>query len=79
MIKLSEHRAALVNLEDTIKSLDRIRELIRMHTSNELQDYPISATINKIPIQFSKSIILEALNTQQKKVVEYLLTLGIEA
>jgi len=83
MIKLSENRTALINIPLTIKAIDDFDYLINYYSVNKLG--PAYCTFKyidgpgEISVQFDRHTIIETLKSQRQKLVDYLVTLGIEA
>ena len=81
MIKLSEHRTALINLGNTIDAIEEIDLLINRYSEDKpgpaYCNFEYMGPVNKV--QFDRSIILVALKAQRQRLVDYLETLGIEA
>lgn len=82
MIKLEDHRVALINLKYTIDALETIDILIDEYSI----DKPGPAYVEfknlfgaPVSTQFDRTIMVEALKSQRQKLVGYLETLGIEA
>lgn len=82
MIKLSENKTALVNLDGTIKALETVKHLIDKYSEDKpgpaycVFDY---VTVEHSKVQFGREIIVEALEKQKEKLVTYLASLGIDA
>lgn len=81
MIKYSEHRVGLVNLETTFKAIENIDKLIKHYS----EDKPGPAYcqfsaigIGEVSVQFRREIILDPLNQQREKLTSYLKTMGID-
>jgi hypothetical protein len=83
MIKLSENRTALVNIPITIKAIDDFDDLINYYSVDK--PGPAYCTFKgidgpgEISVQIDRPIMVETLKLQRQKLVDYLVTLGIEA
>lgn len=82
MIKLSEHKTALVNIDTTVKALEDLNRLI----STYKVDLPGPAYCSfhyvgteDIKVQFNRKKMVELLKEQRQQLVDYLATLGIDA
>lgn len=84
MIKLSENKVALVNLKTTIEALEQINSLIEFY-SEEGKVGPAYCSFEYVyrtpepKVQFTRSIMVKALQEQKQHLVDYLATLGIDA
>ena len=82
MLKLSENKTALINLDSTIRALENLDFLINTYKEDKpgpdycIFDYQPSEQAN---VQFDRQIILVALNSQRNNLVEYLKTFNIDA
>lgn len=80
MIKLSENRTALLNLNITIKAIENFDNLIQKYV-----DFagPVCIKINNSGsdhnVQFDSDILVAALQDQRARLVEYMASLGIDA
>lgn len=83
MIKLSENRAALINLGITIAALDGVDQLIKHYSLDKPGPaYCVFTQVDgpgEVKVQLDRSIVLNALQQQRQKFVEALALLGIEA
>lgn len=82
MIKLSENKTALLNLNLTIKALESVDYLIKEYQQDKVG--PAYCTLEYVAIdhsriQFDRKIMVTALQSQRQKLVEYLAELGIDA
>ncbi len=82
MIKLSENKGALKNLDTTIAALETLDYLIKKYKEGKVGpaycefDY---VDTDHSSVQFDRSIMVEALTKQRQVLVDYLATLGIDA
>jgi hypothetical protein len=83
MIKLSENKTALINLESTISALENIAELIKMYEVDKPGPaYCLFKYAEGIPVaevQFDRQIMVDALYAQRLVLIDYLANLGIDA
>lgn len=82
MIKLSEHKTALMNLQGTIEAIENIDRLIAFY-SEEKQGpaycYFEYVHGSQTTVQFKRPVMVDALTAQRSSLVSYLATLGIDA
>ena len=81
MIKLDEHRTALINLGTTIEALETIDQLIAFYSQDSKGPAYVlfQAPRGDGNVQFSRDVAVQALKAQREIKVQYLATLGIEA
>lgn len=83
MIKLSENKTSLVNLNSTIKAVDSLDYLIKEYQ----QDHKVGPAYCNLEyvandhskVQIDRKIMVVALQSQRQKLVDYLASLGIDA
>lgn len=82
MIKLSENKVALSNLDNTFNALESINKLITHYSEDK--PGPAYCTFEQMgytgtAVQFNRKVILVALEEQKESLVNYLANLGIDA
>lgn len=82
MIKLSENKTALMNMEGLLRALDSVDYLIE--TYEEQKPGPAYCKFEYVAeghskVQFDRDIILQALRSKRAVLVEHLAYLGIDA
>ena len=82
MIKLNEHRVALVNLGLTIDALATLEHLIEYYS--DVKKAPVSVKFDMYApcsgfVQIDRDIMVAALQDQRQKLIDYLAGLGIDA
>lgn len=80
MIKLSENRVGLINLDLAIQALDDIDELIRIYSENKAGPAYVKFQYdgNEKDVQFARKTIVVALKSQRQVLVDYFENLGIQ-
>lgn len=81
MIKLSENRTALMNLNVTIQAIEKINKLIV--TYSEDKPGPAYCNFEYVDngvenVQFERKIMVEALKKQREYFSDYMKSLGID-
>lgn len=82
MIPLSQNKVALTNLDGTIEALETLDYLINTYSENKPGPAYCSfdyVAIEHSEVQFDRSVVVKALESQKSKLVEYLASLGIDA
>ncbi|UZS00834.1 hypothetical protein [Pseudomonas phage vB_PsaM_M1] len=82
MIKLSDNKTALVNLHGTIKALESLDYLIKEYQQDKAG--PAYCQFNYVAtdhsnVQIERSVMVDALQAQRERLVEYFYKLGIDA
>lgn len=82
MIKLSENKTALKNLDTTIAALETLDYLIKEYKQAKVG--PVCCNFEYVSeyhdsVQFDRPIMVEALTKQRQVLVDYLASLGIDA
>ena len=81
MISLKYNSIALYNLNKTLEALSTMDAMIKTYSENK-QSPAYTFFRNgevKFDVQFDRDIIIQALQDQRQRLVEYLATLGIDA
>ena len=80
MIKVSEHRTDLMNLHVTLKAIEQLENLIDYYNIGQpgpayLQ---IRHAMGEPNIQIDRAFMIDALENQRRKLIDYLADLGID-
>lgn len=81
MIKYSEHRVGLVNLQTTFKAIENIDKLIEHYSVDKPGPAYCQFSVvgvGEVSVQFHREIILEPLKQQREKLTSYLKTMDID-
>lgn len=82
MVKLSDHRVALMNLGVTINAIEEFDTLIKFYSNDKPGPAYCTCTHvdgpGEVKLQIDRKILVPALQAQRQKLVDYMATLGIE-
>jgi len=80
MIKFSENRDSLLNLSVTVNSIEQLDELIAYYSEDKPGPAYLKACYlgGGIEFQLDRKFMLEALESQRRKLINYLAGIGID-
>jgi len=80
MIKLSKYRTSLLNLPVTLNALEELEALIAYYSEDKPGPAYLKACYlgGGIEFQLDRKFMLEALESQRRKLIDYLAGIGID-